>query len=116
MKAKRIQIRQWLLFVVLVTIALYLHSRYPIESVVPPDDEQTLDMSDASPDAPSSATSSLATPSMAAPQIAARSMATPPDASSSTLATAPDAPVRALRGAPLPRTSVRPAPPNVTRT
>jgi hypothetical protein len=111
MKAKRIQIRQWLLFVVLVTIALYLHSRYPIESVVPPDDEQTLDMSDASSDASSAATSSLATPSLAAPPIAAQS-----DASSSTLATAPAAPVRALRGAPTPRTSVRPAPPNVTRT
>ena len=44
MKAKRVQIRQWMLFAVLVTIALYLHLRFPLESVVqPPADEQSLD-------------------------------------------------------------------------
>lgn len=47
MKAKRVQIRQWMLFVVLVTIALYLHLRFPMESVVRmPPDEQSLDASE----------------------------------------------------------------------
>jgi hypothetical protein len=35
MKTKS-QIRQWLLFFVLVAIALFLHVQYPIESVVAP--------------------------------------------------------------------------------
>jgi hypothetical protein len=35
MKTKS-QIRQWLLFFVLVAIALFLHVQYPIESVVTP--------------------------------------------------------------------------------
>ena len=43
MKAKHVQIRQWLLFAALVVVALYLHERYPMESVVQASDEQSVD-------------------------------------------------------------------------
>ena len=35
MKAKTVRIRQWLLFAVLVTVALCLHLSFPVESVAP---------------------------------------------------------------------------------
>ncbi|RKP59213.1 hypothetical protein [Pararobbsia silviterrae] len=43
MKRKHVQIRQWLLFVALVAVALYLHERYPIESWAQTADEQRID-------------------------------------------------------------------------
>jgi hypothetical protein len=61
MKAKRMQIRQWLLFVVLVTIALYLHLRFPIESVGTPADEQSLEAGEPLSDASAGASAPLAT-------------------------------------------------------
>ncbi len=47
MKTKR-QIRQWLLFFVLVAIALYLHVQYPVESVMSPAPDESTDMPDMS--------------------------------------------------------------------
>lgn len=45
-------IRQWLLFFVLVAIALYLHVQYPIESVVgPAPDDSAVESSADAPDA-----------------------------------------------------------------
>ena len=65
MKAKHVQIRQWLLFAVLVTIALYLHLRFPLDSIVPPSDEQGIDASEPLSDAgqPASSASLLTMPS-----------------------------------------------------
>lgn len=66
MKAKHIQIRQWLLFAVLVTIALYLHLRFPLESIVSQPDEQGLEASEPLSDAgqPASSASLMTMPSV----------------------------------------------------
>ena len=43
MKAKTVRIRQWLLFAVLVTVALCLHLTFPVESVAPGLQDQDID-------------------------------------------------------------------------